>query len=65
MSLETITDSKGNTLSLVIQVPSYGYEMQLKSKDGISVFFDLTGENLKLLAETLASASAFAEKYGR
>ena len=64
MNFETITDLQGNTLSLIIQVPAYGYQMELKSEDGTCVLFNLTGENLKFLAETLASASAFAEKYG-
>lgn len=65
MNLEIITDLKGNTLSLVRQVPSHGFEILVASKAGERVSFDLTGENLKMLAEALASASAFAERYGR
>lgn len=64
MNIETMTDLQGNTLSFVRQVPSYGYELTLTSKDGTAVTFDLAADNLKAIAEKLASAAAFAEKVG-
>ena len=65
MSIELQTDVKGNTLSLVRQIPSYGFELFLTAKDGTSVSFALTGESLSVVAEELKSAAAFAERFGR
>jgi hypothetical protein len=65
MNVEAITDSNGNTLSFIRQIPSYGFELVLKAKDGTSITFDLAGDNLKAVAEKLGSAAAFAEKFGR
>lgn len=65
MNIEPMTDSHGNTLSFMRQVPSYGYELTLTSKGGTTVTFDLSADNLKAVAEKLGSAAAFAEKFGR
>ena len=65
MNIEAMTDSQGNTLSFVRQIPSYGFGLTLTSKDGTAVTFDLAGDNLKAAAEKLGSAAAFAEKVGR
>ena len=65
MSIEIQTDSRGNTLSLVRQIPSFGFELILTAKDGTSVSFVLTGESLTSVAEELKSATTFAEKFGR
>ena len=62
MNTEALTDSQGNTLSFVRQIPSYGFELTLTAKDGTRVTFDLAGDNLKAVAEKLGSAAAFAEK---
>ena len=65
MSIEIQTDSRGNTLSLVRQIPSFGFELTLTAKDGTSVSFVLTGESLTSVAEELKSATSFAEQFGR
>ena len=65
MSIELQTDSKGNTLQLVRQIPSFGFELILTAKDGTSVSFVLAGESLTSVAEELKSATSFAEKFGR
>lgn len=65
MTIEAMTDSRGNTLSLVRQIPSFGFELVLKAKDGTVVAFDLKGDNLRAVAEGLASAATFSEKFGR
>ena len=65
MSIEIQTDSRGTTLSLVRQIPSFGFELILTAKDGTSVSFVLTGESLTSVAEELKSATTFAEKFGR
>ena len=65
MSIEIQTDSRGNTLSLVRQIPSFGFELILTANDGTSVSFVLTGESLTSVAEELKSATTFAEKFGR
>ena len=65
MSIEIQTDSRGNTLSLIRQIPSFGFELILTAKDGTSVSFVLTGESLTSVAEELKSATTFAEKFGR
>ena len=62
MSIELQTDVKGNTLQLVRQIPSFGFELILTSKDGTSVSFVLTGESLTSVAEELKSADTFASK---
>ena len=65
MSIEIQTDSRGNTLSLVRQIPSFGFELILTAKDGTSVSFVLTGESLTSVTEELKSATSFAQKFGR
>ena len=65
MGIELQTDIKGNTLQLVRQIPSFGFELILTAKDGTSVSFVLTGESLTSVAEELKSATTFAEKFGR
>ena len=65
MSIELQTDIKGNTLSLIRQIPSFGFELILTAKDGTSVSFALTGESLTSVAEELKRADAQAAKFGR
>ena len=65
MSIELQTDVKGNTLSLVRQIPSYGFELFLTAKDGTSVSFALTGKSLSVVAEELKSADTFASKFAQ
>lgn len=64
MNIEAMTDSQGNTLSFVRQIPSYGFDLVLTTTDGTAVTFDLAGDNLKAVAEKLGSAAAFADKFG-
>ena len=65
MSIEIQTDSRGNTLSLVRQIPSFGFELTLTAKDGTSESFVLTGESLTSVAEELKSADTFAAKFAQ
>lgn len=64
MNTEVLTDSFGNTLSMVRQIPSFGYQISLTTKDGANATFDLAGENLKVVADKLTEASNFAAKVG-
>ena len=65
MNIDALTDSKGNTLSMVRQIPSFGYDIVLKAKDGTVVSFHLADKNLSAVAEKLGSAAGFSEKFGR
>lgn len=65
MNLEAVTDSKGNTVSFLRQIPSYGLELVLTAKDATKVSFEMTGDSLLAVAERLGSAAVFAAKVGR
>lgn len=65
MDTQAVTDVHGNTLSFVRQIPSFGFDLTLTTKDGTTVTFELAGANLKAVAEKLGSAAAFAETFGR
>jgi len=65
MNTQAVTDAHGNTLSVVRQIPSFGFDLTVTTKDGTTVTFELAGENLKAVAEKLGGAAAFAETVGR
>lgn len=62
MMQDTFTDSKGNTLNFRKQIPSFGLDLTVTSKDGKQTQFLLEGDNLRALAMEIGQAAITASK---
>jgi hypothetical protein len=62
MTPSPMTDAKGATLSLVRQVPGWGYKISVASKDGAVVTYDASPEDLGALASASTQAASTPER---
>ena len=62
MMQDTFTDFKGNTLNFRMQIPSFGLDLTVTSKDGKQTHFLLEGDNLRALAMEIGQAAITASK---